>query len=102
MAQTTNVPKTVRCEWEMTKSVKWVGCWSARNASSDPWKHPTRYMMEPTIRDLAGRLLANSWHRWIMVPKKFWRTGRTGVMSMIEEAMGIVSGQAALWEEREW
>src|SRR6202050_3438517 len=36
IAHTTKVPKTVRCEWEITKSVKWVGCWIERNASSEP------------------------------------------------------------------
>ena len=82
----------------MTKSVKWVGCWSARNASSDPWKHPTRYMMEPTIRNLAGRFLPNSCHRPIMVPKKFWSTVQTGMISIIEETMAIVSAQSAIGE----
>src|SRR2546426_10125424 len=102
MAQTTNVPKTVRCEWEMTKSVKWVGCWSARNASSDPWKHPTRYMMEPTIRNLAGRFLPNSCHRPIMVPKKFWSTVQTGMISIIEETMAIVSAQSGVGGQGKW
>src|SRR5436309_1808295 len=68
MAHTTKVPNTVRCECEMTKSVKWVGCCSERSASSEPWKQPTRYMIEPTIRNFAGRLRENSPQRPLAAP----------------------------------
>ena len=36
IAHTTKVPNTVRCECEITKSVKCVGCWIERNASTEP------------------------------------------------------------------
>ena len=36
IAQTTKVPNTVRCGAQMTKSVKWVGCWIERRASVEP------------------------------------------------------------------
>src|SRR3989442_9917866 len=64
----------------MTKSVKCVGCCSERSASSEPWKQPTRYMIEPTIRNFAGRFRENSGQRPIMVPKKFCRTVHTGMI----------------------
>ena len=35
-------PKTVRWEWEMTKSVKCVSFCITRRASVEPWKHPRR------------------------------------------------------------
>ena len=41
-AHITNVPKTVMCECPTTKSVKCVGCWSERSASTEPWKQPMR------------------------------------------------------------
>ena len=75
IAHTTNVPNTVRCECEMTKSVKCVGCWIERSASVEPWKQPTRYISEPMIRNLAGRFCPNVCQRPIMVPKKFCNTG---------------------------
>ena len=98
MAQITKVPNTVRCECEMTKSVKCVGCWSDLSASSEPWKHPTRYMIEPTIRNFAGRFFPKSVHRPIMVPKKFWSTVHTGMISIIDEMIAMVSAQSAIGE----
>src|SRR5262245_45303634 len=98
IAHTTNVPKTVRCECEMTKSVKCVGCCSERSASSEPWKQPTMYMIEPTIRNLAGRLLEKCCQRPIIVPKKFWSTVQTGMISIIDETIAIVSAQSAIGE----
>src|SRR5215475_7392725 len=100
MAHTTNVPKTVRCECEMTKSVKCVGCWSERSASSEPWKQPTRYMSEPTIRNFAGRFPENSGQRPIIVPKKFCSTVHTGMINIIDETIAIVSAQSAIGEYR--
>src|SRR3989304_1086232 len=96
MAHTTNVPNTVRWEWEITKSVKWVGCWTERSASVEPWKHPTRYMIEPTTRNFAGRFRENPAQCPIMVPKKFWSTVHTGMISIIEEQMAMVSAQSAI------
>ena len=96
MAHTTNVPNTVRCECAMTKSVKWVGCCSERSASTEPWKQPTRYMSEPMIRNLAGRLREKPSQRPIMVPKKFCSTVHTGMISIIDETMAIVSAQSAM------
>src|SRR5262245_6741895 len=98
IAQITNVPKTVRCEWEMTKSVKCVGCCSERSASSEPWKQPTRYMIEPTIRNFAGRFREKCCQRPIIVPKKFWSTVQTGMISIIDETIAIVSAQSAIGE----
>src|SRR6266850_3091478 len=98
MAQITKVPNTVRCECEMTKSVKWVGCCSDRRASSEPWKQPTRYMTEPTMRNLAGRFGPNCCHRSIMVPKKFCSTVQTGMISIMDETIAMVSAQSAIGE----
>src|SRR5438445_13235508 len=100
IAHTTNVPKTVRCECEMTKSVKCVGCWSERSASSEPWKQPTRYMSEPTIKNFAGRFRENSCQRPIMVPKKFCSTVHTEMISIIDETIALVSPQSAIGEYR--
>src|SRR5512134_1152775 len=96
MAQTTKVPNTVRCEWEITKSVKWVGSCSERRASTEPWKQPTRYMSDPMIKNLAGRLREKPPQRPCIVPKKFCRTVHTGMISIIEETIAIVSAQSAM------
>src|SRR6185436_19901117 len=93
MAQTTKVPNTVRCEWEITKSVKWVGSCSERSASTEPWKQPTRYMSDPMIRNLAGRLRDNPPQWPFIVPKKFCSTVHTGMISITDETIAIVSAQ---------
>ena len=91
IAQMTKVPNTVRCEWEMTKSVKCVGCCMERSASSEPWKQPSRYMIEPTMRNFAGRLPPKPCQRPIIVPKKFCSTVHTGMISSIEVMIASVS-----------
>src|SRR5262245_33562372 len=100
MAHTTNVPNTVRCECEMTKSVKCVGSCSERKASTDPWKHPTRYISDPIMRNLAGRLREKPPQCPFMVPKKFWSTVHTGMISVIDETMATVAAQTAMALER--
>src|SRR2546425_10540494 len=102
MTHITKVPKTVRWEWAMTKSVKWVGCWTVRSAEIEPWKQPIKYMIEPTMRNLAGRFRPSSRQRPIMVPKKFWSTVHTGTISIMDDTIAIVSAQSAIGEEREW
>ena len=80
----------------MTKSVKWVGSCSERSASTEPWKQPTRYMSEPMIRNFAGRFREKPPQRPFMVPKKFWSTVHTGMISIIDETIAIVSAQSAM------
>ena len=94
------MPNTVRCECETTKSVKWVGSWSERSASTEPWKHPTRYMSDPMIRNLAGRFRPKPCPVARMVPKKFWSTVHTGMISIIDETMAMVSAQSAMGLKR--
>src|SRR5438309_57958 len=96
MAHTTKVPNTVRCEWEITKSLKWVGSWIERRASVEPWKQPTKYMSEPMMKNLAGRFPPKVCQRPIMVPKKFCSTVHTGTISSIEVMMDSVSAQSAI------
>jgi len=48
-----------------------------RSASTEPWKQPSRYMIEPMIKNFAGRLLAKPSHRPFTVPKKFTSTVHT-------------------------
>ena len=98
IAHTTKVPNTVRCECEMTKSVKWVGCWIERSASVEPWKQPNRYMIDPMIRNFAGRLVPKVCQLPFMVPKKFTSTVHTGMMSSMEVTMESVSAQSAIGE----
>ena len=95
-AHTTNVPKIVMCEWPTTKSVKCVGRWRTRNASIEPWKQPTRYMSEPVTRNLAGRFRPSSRQWEPTVPKKFWMTVHTGMISIIDDTMAIVWAQSAI------
>ena len=90
------MPKIVRCEWEITKSVKWVGLLIDRSASVEPWKQPIRYMIEPTIRNFAVRLVLKVCQRPIMVPKKFCSTVHTGMISSIELMIASVSAQSAI------
>ena len=80
----------------MTKSEKWVGCWITRNASSEPWKQPARYMSAPMIRNFAGRFLPKPSHLPITVPKKFTSTVHTGMISSMEVTIAIVSAQSAI------
>src|SRR5262245_37570355 len=96
MAHTTKVPNTVRCECEITKSLKCVGCWIERSASVDPWKQPTKYMIEPMIRNLAVKFCPKVCQRPTMVPKKFCKTVHTGTISSIEVMMANVSAQSAI------
>ena len=64
----------------------------------EPWKQPIRYRTDPTMRNFAGRLCANSVHRPIIVPKKFCSTVHTGMISIIDDTMAIVSAQSAIGE----
>ena len=96
MAHTTKVPNTVRCECEMTKSLKCVGCWIARKASVEPWKQPAKYISEPMIMNLAVRFCVKVCQRPIMVPKKFCSTVHTGTISSIEVMIDSVSAQSAM------
>ena len=67
-----------------------------RKASVEPWKHPNRYMIEPMIRNFAGRFVPNVLQRPIMVPKKFTSTVHTGMISSMEVTMAMVSAQSAI------
>src|SRR4029453_12813973 len=96
MAQTTKVPNTVRCEWEMTKSEKCVGCWIERRASVEPWKQPNKYMREPMMRNFAGRFFPKSRQRPFTVPKKFTSTVHTGMINNMEVMIARVSVQSAI------
>jgi hypothetical protein len=55
-----------------------------------------RYMIDPMIRNLAGRFRPKPCQCPIMVPKKFWSTVQTGMMSIMDETMAIVSAQSAI------
>ena len=68
----------------------------SRKASTEPWKHPTRYISEPMIRNLASRSRPNSCHLPVIVPKKFTSTVHTGMMRSIEVMMASVSAQSAI------
>src|SRR3984893_13465131 len=96
MAQTTNVPNTVRCECEMTKSEKCVGCWMERSASTEPWKQTNRYMTERKHRNVVVGFLPKPSHRPITVPKKFTSTVHTGIMSNMEVTIASVWDQSAI------
>ena len=80
----------------MTKSEKWVGCWMERRASTEPWKQPSRYMIEPMIRNFAGRFFPKPSHRPLTVPKKFTSTVHTGMMSSMEVTIASVWDQSAI------
>src|SRR5215469_15477604 len=96
IAQTTKVPNTVKCECEMTKSEKWVGCCIERNASSEPWQQPARYMTDPMIRNLAGRFLATPSHLPLTVPKKLARQAHTRLSTSVHGPIATVSAQSAI------
>ena len=80
----------------MTKSEKWVGCWMERSASTEPWKQPNRYMIEPMIRNFAGRFLPKPSQRPFTVPKKFTSTVHTGMINSMEVTIASVSAQSAI------
>jgi len=53
-------------------------------------------MIEPIIRNFAGRFLPRVSQRPIMVPKKFTSTVHTGMISSMEVTIAIVSAQSAI------
>ena len=53
-------------------------------------------MIDPTIRNLAGRFWPKPCQRPIMVPKKFCSTLHTGTINNIEVMIARVSAQSAM------
>ena len=53
-------------------------------------------MIEPMIRNFAGRFVPKVSQRPIMVPKKFTSTVHTGMISSMEVTMAMVSAQSAI------